>query len=114
MPERGVGRRATRRLSIEPGKIQTLGRIVNGSRADGVLATDGHGCGPDPRWGESRPPRVIDFISRAGQRRSALESDETKRRTRSARALRAPPSAMRATMALPTTTPSASRPTARA
>jgi hypothetical protein len=50
----------------------------------------------------------------AAQRRSARDSDDTKRRTRSARALRVPPSAMRCTMALPTTTPSASLPTTRA
>ena len=36
--ERSVGRRATRRRSIEPGRIQGLWRIVNGSSVVGVLA----------------------------------------------------------------------------
>jgi hypothetical protein len=36
----GVGRRATRRRSTEPGRIQAQGEIVNGSSADGVLAND--------------------------------------------------------------------------
>ena len=40
MAERSVGRRAARRRSIEPGRIQALGDIVNGSGADGVLAND--------------------------------------------------------------------------
>jgi hypothetical protein len=31
--------RATRRRSIEPGRIQALGEIVDGPSADGVLAT---------------------------------------------------------------------------
>ena len=34
MAERSVGRRAARRRSIEPGGMQALGEIVNGSRAD--------------------------------------------------------------------------------
>jgi hypothetical protein len=38
LAEGSVGRRATRRRSIEPGRIQALRRIVNGSAADGVLA----------------------------------------------------------------------------
>jgi hypothetical protein len=41
MAERSVGRRAARRRRIEPGRIQTLGRIVNRFGADGVLARDG-------------------------------------------------------------------------
>jgi hypothetical protein len=40
MAEKSVGRRATRRRSIEPGRILALGEIVNGSSADGVLASD--------------------------------------------------------------------------
>jgi hypothetical protein len=38
MAERSAGRRATRRPSIEPGTFQILGRIINDSSADGVLA----------------------------------------------------------------------------
>ena len=48
------------------------------------------------------------------QRRSARLSDRTKRVTRAPRAARVPPSATRCTMALPTTTPSASGPSSRA
>jgi hypothetical protein len=33
MAEKSVGRRATRRRSIEPGRIQALGEIVNPSSA---------------------------------------------------------------------------------
>jgi hypothetical protein len=40
MAEMTVGRRATRRRRIEPGRIQTLGEIVNGSRVDGVLGNN--------------------------------------------------------------------------
>jgi hypothetical protein len=40
MAEKSVGRRATRRRSLEPGRILALGEIVNGSRADGVLASN--------------------------------------------------------------------------
>jgi hypothetical protein len=40
MAETSVGRRATRRRSIEPGKIQALGEIVNRSGPDGLVATD--------------------------------------------------------------------------
>jgi hypothetical protein len=40
MAERSVGRRATRRRSIEPGRVQALRRIAHGSRADEVLARD--------------------------------------------------------------------------
>ena len=37
--ERSVGRSVTTRRSIEPARIQARCRIVNGFRADGVLAT---------------------------------------------------------------------------
>jgi hypothetical protein len=40
MAEKSVGRRATRRRSIEPGRILALGEIVNPSSADGALARD--------------------------------------------------------------------------
>jgi hypothetical protein len=40
MAERNVSRRAARRRSIEPGRTQALGEIVNGSIADGVVASD--------------------------------------------------------------------------
>jgi hypothetical protein len=40
MAEKRVGRRAARRRSIEPGRIQALGEIVDRSGADGVLASD--------------------------------------------------------------------------
>jgi hypothetical protein len=40
MAERSVGRRPTRRRSIEPVRIPALGRIVNRASAVGVLATD--------------------------------------------------------------------------
>jgi hypothetical protein len=43
MAEKSVGRRATRRRSIETGRILALGGIVNGSSADGVLASDRSG-----------------------------------------------------------------------
>jgi hypothetical protein len=62
MAERSVGRRATRRRSIEPGRILALGEIVNRSSADGVLASDngpaGRGTGfrcivaVDYDWGD--------------------------------------------------------------
>ena len=39
MAEKSVGRKATRRRSIEPGRIQALGETVNRSSADGVLAS---------------------------------------------------------------------------
>jgi hypothetical protein len=40
MAEKSVGRRATRRRSIEPGKIQAPGESVNGSGPDGLVASD--------------------------------------------------------------------------
>jgi hypothetical protein len=40
MAEKSVGRRATRRRSIAPGRIQARERIVNDFGADGVLARD--------------------------------------------------------------------------
>jgi hypothetical protein len=41
MHDRGsLGRRAARSWSIEPGRIQAMGRIVNGSSAVGVVASD--------------------------------------------------------------------------
>jgi hypothetical protein len=40
MAERSVGRRATRRRSIEPARVQAPGRIVDGSVRDEVLAND--------------------------------------------------------------------------
>jgi hypothetical protein len=40
MAEKSVGRKATRRRSIEPGRILALGEIVNRLGADGVLARD--------------------------------------------------------------------------
>jgi hypothetical protein len=40
MAEKSVGRRATTRRSIEPGRIPALGRIVNGSGPDGLVASD--------------------------------------------------------------------------
>jgi hypothetical protein len=39
MAEKSVGRRATRRRSIEPGRILALGENVNPSSVDGVLET---------------------------------------------------------------------------
>jgi hypothetical protein len=43
MAEKSVGRRATRRRSIEPGRIQARERIVNDFGQDGVLARDDRG-----------------------------------------------------------------------
>ncbi len=40
MAEKSVGRIATRRRSIEPGRIQALGEIVNRSGPGGVLASN--------------------------------------------------------------------------
>jgi hypothetical protein len=40
MAEKSVGRRATRRRSIEPGRIQAPGETVHGSSADGVVANN--------------------------------------------------------------------------
>jgi hypothetical protein len=40
MAEKSVGRRATRRRSIEPGRILAPGEIVNPSSADGVVASN--------------------------------------------------------------------------
>jgi hypothetical protein len=39
MAEKSVGRKATRRRSIGPGRIQALGEIVNHSSEDGVVAS---------------------------------------------------------------------------
>jgi hypothetical protein len=39
MAEKSVGRRATRRRSIEPGRIQASGEIVNSSGPDGLVET---------------------------------------------------------------------------
>jgi hypothetical protein len=44
MAEKSVGRRATRRRSIEPGRIQARERIVNDFGADGLLARDRRNC----------------------------------------------------------------------
>jgi hypothetical protein len=43
LAEKSVGRRATRRRSIEPGRFQALGEIVNGSsaRVNGQLSSYG-------------------------------------------------------------------------
>jgi hypothetical protein len=43
MAEKSVGRRATRRRSIEPGRIQARERIVNDFGPGGVLARDDRG-----------------------------------------------------------------------
>jgi len=40
MAERSVGRRATRRRSIDRGRIQALGRMVDGSGPGGVVANN--------------------------------------------------------------------------
>ena len=40
LAEKSLGSRATRRRSIEPGRIQALRKIVIGSGPDGLVATD--------------------------------------------------------------------------